>query len=250
MALENPEWIERNRQLEQLKRQRRDLLADRTPLHPEVQLVELQIARVEREMESIPRQTPAAKPAPEPQVRSLPPLPPEDDRAAEPAVANRRWPRRSAAEQRELQAAGEEVERLAARERQAAEAASRPPRIETELAVAPESGEKREAGSGPARWPLGALLAALAVAASVGMIAHGVTIDPPLRSRADVRASLPIPVVSLVEGDGRRSAVVGSGAGCRIGRRAVAVDRPGHAGHCRLGGARVVGGGLVVKSGV
>jgi hypothetical protein len=203
--LENPDWIEQNREVEQLKRQRRDLLADRTPLHPEVQVVESQIARAERELATIPRQVAGAA-APAGQIDNPPPPaanPPPTQVVSLPPVVETLHAR-----QRQLQAAGEEVERLAAQERQASEAALRLPQIGTRLAIGPENvaGPNRPA----AQWPLGALLAALAAAAGVGMISHGASIDLPLRSAADVKASLPIPVVALVEAAGSDHPTMGA----------------------------------------
>ena len=188
--VESPDWIERNRDLEQLQRQRRDLLVDRTPLHPEVQVVELQIARAQRELGTIPRQVPGETAPP-----TDPPTGPPETVAPPDRTQYAQRVETFHARKRQLQAAGENVERLAAQERQASEAALRLPRIEPRLAVAPEV---VEGPNPPAHWPLRALLAASAAAAGVGMISHGTSIDPPLRSPADVRASLPIPVVATV----------------------------------------------------
>ena len=44
-----------------------------------------------------------------------------------------------------------------------------------------------------------ALLAAVAAAGGVGLVSHGMSIDPPLRSQADVQSSLPIPLVATIE---------------------------------------------------
>jgi hypothetical protein len=209
---DNPDWIERNRELVQLQRQRRDLLVDRTPLHPEVQSIEAQIARAEQELGAIPRQVPveATPPADPPGEPSGAVGGPEAMAAGGTPAPEQsaQWVETLHAQRRQLQAAGEKVDRLAAQERQASEAALRLPRIETQSAVVPE------AVPGPGRsaiWPVWALLAALATAVGAAMISHGVAIDPPLRSPAEVRANLPIPVVAVFRAEAADRAAQGIG---------------------------------------
>jgi hypothetical protein len=55
------------------------------------------------------------------------------------------------------------------------------------------------------------LLAALATAAGVATISHGAAIDPPLRSPAEVKARLPIPVVAILGAEAADRAAQGAG---------------------------------------
>lgn len=63
-VIENPEWIDLSRQLGELDRRRDALLVDRTPLHPAVQEVAVQIEGLKREMVFIPRQIAGKLPSP------------------------------------------------------------------------------------------------------------------------------------------------------------------------------------------
>jgi hypothetical protein len=112
------------------------------------------------------------------------------------------------ARKQRLQAAAADVERLAGREQEAREALLRLPQIEVRRAASPQT---TQAPRPSARWPWAALLAALGAAAGVGFISHGVAIDPPLRSPAEVTASLPIPLVATIPADASECPAEGPG---------------------------------------
>jgi hypothetical protein len=62
--IDNPEWLDLNGQLSELKRRRDNLLVDRTPLHPAVQELDLQMKDLQAQMAAVPRQL-AGKPQPQ-----------------------------------------------------------------------------------------------------------------------------------------------------------------------------------------
>ena len=62
--VDNPEWVELDRQLGELQRRHDDLLKDRTPLHPAVQDLALRIEELQRQMANMPRQIPGKLPSP------------------------------------------------------------------------------------------------------------------------------------------------------------------------------------------
>ena len=217
--VDNPEWIERNRELEGLQRRRSALLADRTPLHPEVQELDLRIARLGRGLEGIPRKvedrTAPPLSEPEPETSEPPPLHTRESADRDVAAGPGGLPgdaemlRAFHAQRQRLQDAAEEVERLVGQEREATEAVLRLPQIEVRRANGPETAT---ASGSSVRWPWAALLAALGAAAGVGLISHGTAIDPPLRSPAEVKASLPIPLVATISADASDRPAQGPGA--------------------------------------
>lgn len=206
-TVDNPDWTSKNRQLEGLRQRRAALLNERTPLHPEVRELDQWIERTEQELWAMPRKVPGQAPVRSPKPPTERPAPTRaviEQPSGEAAVARGPGdPQRYAetvrmleARKQNLQAAAGQVERLAAQERRASEAALRLPRIEVRLAERPAA----PAAARPTRgWSVTALLAALAVAGGVGLIGHGIGIDPPLGSAAEVKANLPIPVVATIE---------------------------------------------------
>ena len=206
--VDNPEWIEITGELKGLQRRRSALLEDRMPLHPEVQELDLRIARLGQELEAIPRKvedkTTPPRSEPELETSEPPPVhtrePADRDVAAGPGglEGDAEMLRAFHAQRQRLQDAAEEVERLVGQEREATEAALRLPQIEVRRANGPET---TQAPGSAVRWPWAALLAALGAAAGVGLISHGAAIDPPLRSPAEVKASLAIPLVATISAD-------------------------------------------------
>ena len=90
--VDNPERLDLNRQVEELKRQRSELLAERTPLHPSVRKIDSQIADLQRHLGSMPSEIgehgsdlPPVMPAP-PDQTIIPPLPPTEAQLDEPPV--------------------------------------------------------------------------------------------------------------------------------------------------------------------
>ena len=58
--VDNPAWLDLQRQLADLQQRRARLLVDRTPIHPEVQQTEIRIADLQRQLEATERLFPAA----------------------------------------------------------------------------------------------------------------------------------------------------------------------------------------------
>ena len=204
---DNPEWIELSERLAALKRRRTELLTDRTPLHPEVQETDLQIAALKRQLATIPREV-SAKPPDQPaaadqssgaQGSSQPAgddagatgvtaVPPAGDRTE---TARTFQTLKQAADQTTaayLQAFQQE--------RGAWQEHRREPRIELDLAR-----------PSPPRVPpapprlallLAALAAGLTMAAGVVMISAGAAVQFPLTTVEQARNALPVPVVGTI----------------------------------------------------
>lgn len=62
--IENPERRDPERRLSELRRQREQLLVDRTPLHPAIHEIDVKIAEVEEQLEAIPRRISDPTPRP------------------------------------------------------------------------------------------------------------------------------------------------------------------------------------------
>ena len=56
--IDNPLWLDLQRQVADLERRRDQLLVDRTPLHPSVQEIEGRLAEVKEQFAATPRQIP------------------------------------------------------------------------------------------------------------------------------------------------------------------------------------------------
>ena len=56
--IDNPQWLELQRRLAELRRRREQLLVDRTPLHPAVAEIDVRIADAEEQLAAVPRQIP------------------------------------------------------------------------------------------------------------------------------------------------------------------------------------------------
>jgi hypothetical protein len=192
--VDNPQWLELNRQLAQLQQQRAQLMQGRgarTIAHPDVQEVDFRIQDVTQQIANTDRWMPATESRPE-AVAQSPALPPADDATAQ-----------------ELQRAVDQCQRNAAvaagAEHQAQCACSQVPRVQVELAplaAAPPPPNRL--------WlALAALMAGLTTATGIGMISTGAAMESPIASLAELRRTLPITIVGVLpEGD----------ATCRPGR--------------------------------
>ncbi len=201
VLVENPVWAELSQQLAVLKQRRKRLLIDRTPLHPEVQDAELQIAELERELSATPKAIPgeASEKSPTADRRS------DADMSAAPAVpAPSPTPPQQPERVQNLRAlvpqvghAAEAYRQAFHQERRAWQDHQRAPRVELELAE-----PQQPRGPSPSPRPLAALWAALgaalAVSVGMGMISAGTTMQPPLETVEQVRNVLPVPVVGMI----------------------------------------------------
>jgi len=217
----DPETADLQRQLAELEERRSLLLATRTPLHPEVQDVELRIAGVRERLASIspafpapsippnqPEQPPGGAPAGQEPTQGRPVAEdrpstgegtphapaehlPAEELAAELAEATRAFRRH----QDSLDRAQAEYDRLAEAKRRAWEARISTPSIELELA---RVGVPCQPADGPSRSVLVALASALAVTFGAGLIWSGFDTDLPLATLAEAEAVVGVPVVGKV----------------------------------------------------
>ncbi len=201
--LDNPAWLEADRQLQERIRRRDQLLETRTPLHPEVQQEEVLIAELTARRDALPRQFAEALPAevplpmsPTPVPAPTTPAPPTAEMLAYQAAVKEHARQLTAA--RELLAAAEKAhlaaideEARARRQLEQARAAVKPAPLAT-----PEVAEPHESP-----WLPSALLAALvalAMAGGVFVLGKGLSADRPIGSVEEARSVLPVPVLGVV----------------------------------------------------
>jgi hypothetical protein len=197
--VDNPDWVDLNRQLSGLQRRRAKLLVDRTPLHPEVQETELRIAEAQRRLAETERWLPARQGADvsAPSLAVTPRATPEVDRAATEAALDKL--------KGAVAAARRASELSARRERDAWQTGQHPPKVDVQWAVALEAPPPSTALR--LRLALAALAAGLTATVGLGMVATGAAIEPALRSAAQIQTILALPVLGIVpETDPARAA--------------------------------------------
>jgi len=227
-TIDNPEWVELDRRRRELAQHRSELLVHRTPAHPEVRDVELQIARLKQHLAGIPRKIPAPK-SDSPTVVHPSAGDPATPLAQRPSVSLGRVLPSEALEEHEEAAqeflalkqaydqARQSHDRLAEKEREAWQRRLQTPKLRVQLARGCEMSEPRR---GSARLPLVALASGLVLAAGAGMVFVGVGGDQPYHTVAQARRKLPVPVVGTVwaisasqaEAGRRRSPLIGGAA--------------------------------------
>jgi hypothetical protein len=185
---DNPQWIELNRQLEDLRQRRTTLLVDRTPLHPAVQDVAMQIADLERRMTTIPRQI------------AQPELPKKTKPIAVTSPSDRQIKEAQARMLNELtfawQQACETTLRAENAERQIVRQPSHEPQYtivyarSVEVLPAADDGRQR-------LLTTTLMIGALGLVA-IGILSLGTRIEPPLGSVAEAQACVGVPIVGLV----------------------------------------------------
>ena len=198
----NPEWVAVNNQFARLERLRGELLVDRTPLHPEVQNLDVKMGRLEQRLASIDkwllnepsdpvRTLPQLEepPAGEPPPRPVGPSP--DELATKLAERNRTFQARKKALEQALLA----YEQAAARQRGAWQRQLRQPRIDLQLA---QQHEVVQSAGRLGRLLLMALAAGLVMSAGAGMLSTGAGGNPPFATAAGAKAALPVPVVGTI----------------------------------------------------
>jgi len=200
----NSEKTELTGQLAELEQRRAQLLTDRTLAHPEVRHVDIRIAQLRERLASIPDQasddhreaSPAAEaPAPEPPAaQSLSGIP-DGISPAEMVEQSAEAVEQFHALKEALDQARQEYDRLSEVKRRAWEAQHAIPNIELELA---ETSELCRPAEHSPQLLLTALAAALAVAAGVGLIKSGFDTDPPLTTREQAEAAVPVPIVGAI----------------------------------------------------
>jgi hypothetical protein len=191
--VDNPEWVELDGRLQKLQRRHDGLLVDRTPLHPAVQDVAVQIDDLKQQMATIPRQVPGEK--------AQTPEGPELQPAENPALAASDLVSKADQEKLdELTAAVEAGRRTCveaeAAEKQALAQQQAGPQYSIEDAQVVEVPPPPDYGW----WRLLAttLVAGVLMASGVGSMTAAAGIDPPAGSIAQVQSAAGAPVVGVI----------------------------------------------------
>jgi hypothetical protein len=198
--VENPDWIDLQKQLVELRKTAVKLLVKRTQLHPEVQFVEGEIRECETKLAMTARWVPKEEPAgpaavstPEMKpavVRVLPKEP--NDSAAQRAQTEALNTEFLAAFESQAQAAAAAYQRALSRE-----VASMGQRVDSpELAVRVRT-PPQIAVLPPARPPF-VWLAGAMMALGVGLVFTGKSIEPPVGSAEELQRIAAVPVVGVV----------------------------------------------------
>lgn len=198
--VENPEWIDLQKQLVELRKAAAKLLEKRTELHPEVQFVQGEIRDCEAKLAATARWIAKEGPAPSPTVPT-----PEKKPAVVKIVP--KTLEDSAARQAEIEAVNAQI--LAALEDEAQSAAGAYKKaLSREIAAsgqrvdAPElavrvSMPPQIAALPPARPPF-VWLAGAMMALGVGLVFTGKSIEPPVGSAEELQRVAAVPVVGVV----------------------------------------------------
>jgi hypothetical protein len=189
--IDNPEWLDLERQLAELQHRRDNLLADRTPLHPAVQDVTVRIEDLQRQMATISRQIPGKLPSPS-----------EGGEKGKDA-AGRQIVEQDQAKLRELTAAVETARQACkdaeAAEKRALEAQQAGPQYAVvyaqvvEIPPTPDYGWRQLVCT--------TLVAGVLMAFGVGTVSAGAHVEPPVGSVAQVQAAAKAPVVGTIPAD-------------------------------------------------
>jgi hypothetical protein len=199
--VDNPEWVELSGKLAALRQRRAELLTDRTPLHPEVQEIQLQIAALIKQLSTTPRKIAAPSPG-EPGAPTA-----QSSHAQGPATTARGTPGRAAGERAAAARTFQTLEEAADRateaylhavdaERQAWQQRQQKPPIKLDLAT-PIQVSASHVLPRPSLL-LAALAVGLAVAAGVAMISAGAAVQFPLTTIEEARKALPVPIVGTI----------------------------------------------------
>ena len=203
---ESPELAEARAKLEELKDRRRQLLLNRTPIHPEVQNIDLRIAESEKHVASIQARVDTASAAA---------LEPKTPPAQSKAPPNKEPPDSSTPAGVfsfvSVMKAVEALQSLRARLDEAASRAGQPAQVEARPAlrlldaenIAIEPADRAEAIPAQLRlwdWLAVAWAAGLVGTAGVGILWRGARVDPPFTSVGQIERSLDIPVLGTIPG--------------------------------------------------
>ncbi len=209
LLVDNPAWLELSEQLEQIRQRREQLLADRTPQHPQVRQTDLRIAALQRELAQVAPKIPGTRS----QVvgPTLLPTPTEGipvEQAPSPAVElpasesdeqTLAQQRDTARKFRELKVAADRTarghDRAVRTEREAWRRCGREPRIEIHRAAPLEVAHSAESDLG---LSLAAILAGMVGVTGLGMIFAGAAMEPTLGSIEQAEALLGIPVIGAI----------------------------------------------------
>jgi uncharacterized protein involved in exopolysaccharide biosynthesis len=194
-TIDNPEWLDLNRRLFVLKQRHDAMLIDRTPLHPAVQDLAVQIEDTKEQMAAIPRQIPQKLPSSFKRG-------PEDEGGKSPkpfAIAKII----SDQDQQKLNELTQSVEssRLAYAKAEAAEKktlAQQPPESQYFVVYAEEAENAVASNDGWRRLLVTTLMAGMFMVFGVGAFSAGVAIDPPVGTIGQIQKSARVPVLGTI----------------------------------------------------
>jgi hypothetical protein len=198
LMVDNPLWLQLNRELTALERRQAELLVDRTPLHPEVQAVVTQIAELREKQTHVPRQIP------DPSGRVAAAMPPQSMSievqeagslghvvTEKPEAVRELATLRAAVDQAQRKAT-----RLAELERQASAQKLAVPLIDVQLAQQCQVSREPLGVSLPLL--LTALSAGLAMAIGVGMVLVSLPRRHPVQTVAELQSLVPVPIIGTI----------------------------------------------------
>jgi hypothetical protein len=194
--VDNPLWVELQRGHDDLVRRREELLVKRTPLHPEVLVVNDLIAESEAKMASVPRRVPVGSADAGTRGHGDTGTVSLGGHAGMAAAKLARWNQRRLALDAAVQQAQERLDQALRAERTNQDALRRMATVELHLA---DRCEVVAAGS-PVPWrflPM-ALASGLALATAAGMFFTGLSIDPLVTGVEQLQATLPSPLLGPV----------------------------------------------------
>jgi murein DD-endopeptidase MepM/ murein hydrolase activator NlpD len=194
-TIDNPEWLDLNRRLFVLKQRHDAMLIDRTPLHPAVQDLAMQIEDAKEQMAAIPRQIPQKLPSSFKRGT-------EDEGGKSPkpfAIAKII----SDQDQQKLNELTKSVEssRLAYAEAEAAEKkalAQQLPELQYFVVYAEEAENAVTSNYGWRRLMVTTLMAGMFMVFGVGAFSAGVAIDPPVGTIGQIQKSARVPVLGTI----------------------------------------------------
>ncbi len=187
--VDNPDWLQLNRQLADQQQRYDRLLVDRTPLHPEVQAAEIRVVDLTRRLAATERWIPARQ-STATQAESIP--------AGQPVATAET--QASLQKLKDAVAQSQQASEKAARSEQATwQARQQEPQIELELAQVPSVPPL----FARLRLALAAVAAGLTTTVGLGMIATGAAIEPTVNSLAQVGAMLSVPILGVVPSTNR-----------------------------------------------
>jgi len=193
-TIDNPVWLDLQRQVSDLERRRDQLLVDRTPLHPAVQEIEGQLADVKGQLAATSRQIPddhskTGDAADAPAIVT----PPIDDLAAK----EHQWKLGElAAALEKSRLACKEAERVEKQTSQEQEAA---PQFVFQYAEAVQDPPQVDHGWRRLLWTTFA--SSLLMVFGIASVSLGASIEPPVASIEEVEADLGEPILGVVPAD-------------------------------------------------
>lgn len=193
--VDNPAWLDLDRQLATLSQRRSQLLVDRTPAHPEVQYVEVQIDALRKAQAEIPRQIPDPS-----GQRAAPSTAPAKILGHVISPAKAAGQAQAVAQLTALNAAVEQakqtLDRLTQAERRAWQRQQASPQIAVQLA-----NRSHVSGNLPGFSPRLAGIAlggGLLLAIVTGLLTVGWRRDRRVSALAEVQSLMPVPIVGVI----------------------------------------------------